>query len=234
MKKTLILLFLAVTLITSSHADPFAPVDRSKNSTRQEFRVSKVGKDKSELIKIFDAVNELKEGGDSINRGVKVVYRISSTEFLVYPKRWKNVTWGGSSNRLGMGGNTNTHRSLVVDRTKLYFLTTNSPLDLVTGESSSDIITYETGEIKDKHDNEALAGYGGVRVLKEAASLPAITKEDFVARLKLGESWTLPNYKTVDCRKCMGRGDMGKLRGNAKCTDCRATGKAPVDYIVVW
>lgn len=213
-----------ILLTTLCHAD-----------SQEVFRVSQVGSDKTELLKVFDAVNESARAKLSAFPGIHVDSVISSTEYVVYARKPKNTrVRTGDSQRLGMGGHTYTpsqkkEPALETDASQRYYLITKKPMNLAQDEKRSDIAIYETDQTKE------VPGYfnSRLRVVKEAPERP-ITKEQFVSDLRNGKTYTIPNYKEVMCRDCWGKGTQSKLDGGGRCSPCRGTGKTTVDLLVSW
>ena len=73
------------------------------------------------------------------------------------------------------------------------------------------------------------------RVLKQVKSKPApeLTQEEFVQRLKDGETWTLMHFEERKCPDCKGEGMIRKPDEFIECEECYE-GKLTIDYVVEW
>jgi hypothetical protein len=201
------------------------------------FRVSKVGADKSELLKVFEQV-QLVEGRKGLKpENFEVFQRANEAEYLVYKMIWKYrdsaPSWGKQSEGGGSygGGSGSSGRYLGADLKTLYWLQTEEPSVYVNDEKIRDLYVVPSDEIKSY--TTMLGAQVSVRVLREAPA-KEIPKDEFVQRLQAGETWTIPSYKTEECRKCYGDGKLSKMQGEGKCLDCNATGTSEVDLIVRW
>lgn len=182
------------------------------NAKTEEFRVSKVGADKTELLKVFAAVQKLEAGEP---QAFEVLQRISSTEYLVYALKWNaySRTFGEA------------------DLTKLYWLKLSTPRGFVSNDTITGIFTESTGSIRTYET--ALGSSKSVREYQEIE--PAmLTQDEFVSLLRMGRTWTLRIYRFEKCSRCFGDGKLSALQGNARCPDCHGRGIISIDLLVCW
>ncbi len=200
----------------------------SADNPVKEFRVSKVGADKTELLNVFAAVQS-KEAG--VPEAFEVLQRLSDTNYLVYPMKAVSRVVSSSSSSYGGGGGSYTYNYSQPDRSTLYWLVTESPWNAVGGETISGIFAIKTGNVRTY--TTALGAQKSVKELVEIQP-PLLSRDEFVSRLRAGEEWTLESYRLEPCSRCFGDGKLSDLQGNARCPDCRGKGKVQVDLIVKW
>jgi len=179
--------------------------DTSKgNELTQTYLVSTAAKNKALLLRVFEAVRKLEEEKRGQGkRTLEVRHRVSSTEFLV-----------------NAGGATD------------FWFMALAPKDLDNRDRfrTDAIITEDTKSFRDESGKTIT-----VRVLKEVPPKPveAFTKDEFVRRLKDGETWTLVEFEERKCKICGGDGMIEKPEEFVECGDC-FDGKVSVDYLVKW
>lgn len=81
------------------------------------------------------------------------------------------------------------------------------------------------------------AGMRRVQQFKEALAEEdpdAPTEEEFVERLKAGESFTVRILDPNGCASCNGDGKMSTLQGGGNCETCQGTGESLQTYILKW
>ena len=174
------------------------------NQFSQIFLVSQGAKNKALLLRVFNAVRKAEDKKNvGGERALEVRQRINSTEFLV-----------------NAGGATD------------YWFIALKPRDL---DNRDRFRTDAELTGKTKSFRTESGGTITVRVMKEVKSkpLPAFTKDQFVLRLKAGETWNLTDFEEQKCQACNGKGMIGELEGLEECSDCEL-GKITVDYIVKW
>ena len=146
--------------------------------------VSKGAKDKKLLMRVFEAVKEAeakKAAKTHGQRALTVKQRINSKTFL--------VSAGGTAD---------------------YWFLALEPKDLNNRDRFrvDAVLTDRTKTFRNENGEDVK-----VRVLQEVKSdpLPTLTKEEFVKRLKAGETWTLVEFAEAKCQKCGGDGRVGEL-----------------------
>lgn len=174
------------------------------NQFTQTYLVSLGAKNKALLLRVFDAVRKVEEKKNAGGeRSLEVRHRINSTEFLV-----------------NAGGTTD------------YWFMALEPMDLDNRDRfrTDAELTGKTKEFRTESGETVT-----VRVLKEVKSepKPAFTKDEFVERLKAGETWSLMDFEERKCLACNGKGMIGEPDELEECSDCEF-GKITVDYIVKW
>jgi hypothetical protein len=174
------------------------------NQFTQAYLVSQGAKNKALLLRVFDAVRKAEaKKNPGGARVLEVRQRISSTEFLV-----------------NAGGATD------------YWFIALKPKDLNNRDRLKTDAEF-TGNTKSfrTESGETIT----VRVMKEVKSkpVPAFTKDEFVQRLKAGETWNLTDFEERKCQACNGKGMIGAPAELEECSDCEF-GKITVDYIVKW
>jgi hypothetical protein len=125
-----------------------------------EFRVSVAGKDKTELMRVFAAVQKQEE-----SKGITeflVIQRIGKRDFLVYEK-----------------DETNQYGAKIYSRRTVFWLKTKQDHDVADNEELTNIIAAPTG--KTREYTSAIGVKNTVRELEETAALPKFLKEDFLA-----------------------------------------------------
>jgi hypothetical protein len=66
-------------------------------------------------------------------------------------------------------------------------------------------------------------------------SLPApLSREEFVARVKAGQSFKVTRIEPEACQPCFGRGILTGLRGGGLCPACHGSGACRVTYTLCW
>lgn len=185
--------------------------DRFENSTSTgqqrsyTFLVSQGGRNKALLMRVFDAI---KKGEDEKKtskdqRALQVRRRISSKTFLV-----------------NAGGVTD------------FWFIALEPRDWTDHDKfkANAVLTEGTKTFKFEGEESKT-----VRVLKEVAGkpVPLFTKDEFVRRLKEGETWDLREFETQKCETCGGDGFTGEEETEEECPDCEE-GKIFVDFTVKW
>lgn len=234
------------------YTPPTAPADphgrwyleQRKSPNRVEtFRVSRVGADKTMLLRVFQAVKDAEETktkyGKKGRNSFRVMQRLSPTEFLVHQTETyydpNPFARARSSNRTGAATATASFRA---GKSQVFLLKTQQPLNAVDGEWIRGITVNDTGAV---HTYTATLGnLKSVRILTEDAPLNSqhtFTQEEFVDRLRNGETWTLKNFEEEDCRVCFGRGELSTFKGGGACPQCGDTahkGKGFIDYLIRW
>ncbi|MEI6674632.1 MAG: hypothetical protein WCO57_05600 [Verrucomicrobiota bacterium] len=213
------LLTVAVALTSSMFSvsaqdDPFSSNRSNRHAPKKDnvvvFSVSKAGADKSELLKVFAAV-QMQENPRQIGPPVYlVVQRISLRDFLVHVRD---------------------------DSGTLYWLRTKEDHDVADNERLQNVSAVLTG--KTREYVSVLGAKKTVRELEEkegenGMEKKELTKEDFLEKLKEGKTWTLSKFSKVKCFTCLGNGKFGALRNYARCQDCDGVGEVAADCLVKW
>ena len=60
------------------------------------------------------------------------------------------------------------------------------------------------------------------------------TREEFLERIKLGETYTVTEKVEGGCYECMGNGDMGAMHKNKVCSKCQGSGNSAVIWTLKW
>ena len=208
MRRLMALLLPLLFCLPSVLADgPFSS-DNSSSKKKPEdkifvYQVSKGGKDKKLLTRVFHAVQaiELNGGGEQVR--LRVTQKIAPKEFL--------VNYGKGS----------------------YWLYTDETYNVVDDEilKLTVKITHET-----KKHTTVRGASRTVRVMREAEHIPFVnfTQEDFIRRLKEGDSWVLKQFREKRCENCFGDGKLNALKNYAKCHDCKGKGDTVIDCVVKW
>ena len=226
MKTQIITYFvLSLSLISMASAD-------DKNAVVYE--VSKAGKNKEELIRTFEKIQKLEAGNSAKAQNYSVFQRLDSKKFLVYKMEWSGGSISSSLGSVGGGGGSASYGSYVPDRSKLYCIITKEDKNTVDGEELEKILTIESEEIYEY--TAAIGAKQSVRVLKEIkdTELKLMTQEEFVQRLKGGETWTLRRHEEKKCNPCFGAGKLGSLQGGGTCKECKGKGIISNDVLVKW
>lgn len=232
---TLLLATILASFVTSLSAsddiDPFARKNTASSTASSNptitFRVSEVGHDKTMLLKVFDTLNRGERQKQNEFDGVEVSRRISDTEYLVYPLERKYRTVADSSQRLGTGGNARSIGYLSADTSNRYYLVLLSAKNMAEGERDTTIPIRKT-------DETFTTSWGGSYRKIEEVPGDLISREEFVARLRSGETFTIENFEEQKCTKCHGFGHLGFLSGEKDCPECGDSGKVWVNCLVVW
>ncbi|MEI6605698.1 MAG: hypothetical protein WCP35_10345 [Verrucomicrobiota bacterium] len=74
--------------------------------------------------------------------------------------------------------------------------------------------------------------YKEVEEAEKNPNLP--TREEFLERIKLGETFTVVEKVEGGCYECMGNGDMGAMHKNKVCVKCQGSGNAAVTWTLKW
>lgn len=171
------------------------------------FKVSESGKDKASLAAVFNAVQNIelkKAGGDP--RSFLVIQVFDAKKFLVQP--------------VGEGTDNN------------YLLIGKTPRTMADREVIRSIYAVTTGKT---HSYNSVAGAKTtVRIIDEIDPPPLMKTEEFVARLKAGDKWTLKSFQAEKCKKCFGDGKLSALQHYADCPDCSGKGEWKLDLLVIW
>lgn len=198
------------------------------------YKVSEAGKgkDKTELMAVLHAVRQLER---TITVGepktFKISQRLDAKSFLVQGASFTHEAVGDSSQRMGGGGNIVTVPRIIIG-SKTYLLKTRETINAVDGEFIRDIYTRDTGKI---YSYTAVdGGKASVRIFEMITPPPLLSQDKFVERLKAGESWKLPGFKTESCQRCFGDGKLSALKNYADCPDCDAKGGSTPDVLVIW
>ena len=228
-----------VALLATASADL---VERRAGDTKGapqavEFQVSKVGRDKTELLKVFEAVNNRPagwvkppHGGSRVPRNARVHEVLGGDRYLAYDIHSSKRTTLLPDIHFELPDGSPTFKkgdSVDLTQFKLY---------------SSGPYTYATAS----NTKRTVHGYAPDRVKR----LPAITKAEFVKKLKAGEVFEA--HVLVTCPNCLGwkrvNDDSSKSRsrktkraadGKKPCSVCDPTGNGPTGlsqrkYLVRW
>jgi len=174
------------------------------------YKVSTAGKDRAQLERVFQAVAAKEKPAEEAPLSFEVTLKISATEYLV----WRRVQKRGE---------------LQTNYDQCFFLQLTEPLERADGEMIEEIHAKETAATKK-------IGVGTYRIVEQVKpeEVAAYTKEQFVADLKAGRTWTLINFAFIPCHRCLGDGKLGKLDKEAECPDCKGDGGKRADVIVGW
>jgi hypothetical protein len=192
-------IFLPLILQLAVHAD-------EGKSRVLPFNVSEVGADKSELMKIFTAV-QIKDREDlfGIPQSYRIIQVIGKKEFLVQVlPAGKRILW----------------------------LKTLNEISAADGEVIRDI--YAVVSERTRSYTNIQGAKATVRIAEEIIPPPFMKQEAFVSLLKSGKTWTLPAFKSVSCQRCFGDGKLSVLQGSADCPDCDRKGSTSFDLLVTW
>lgn len=193
-----------LTLLLSSSL-LVAQDDEDKAVKRTEtFHVSAGARNKPLLMKVFAAVQKLEaEKHAGGSRTFVVKQAISPTAFLV-----------------NAGGNSD-YWLIPLERQEW----SNRERIKIDAEFTGDTKTFRDESGKDI----------SFRVLKQVESKPApeFTKEEFVERLKDGETWTLMHFEQRTCPNCKGKAMIRTEDEYIECGECHE-GKLSIDYVVEW
>lgn len=221
---SLVLFTLAATF--SAYGDRDAPPEI--------FQVSKASKNKSELLQVFENVQRLEAKKEGKVLNYYVSQRLGPQKFLVYKMKWSGGTVTSSLGSVGGGGGSYSYGGYVPDRSKTYLLETKTDRNVADGEKLTDIISAQSDEI---FGYTATTGAKkSVRIIRELKSdeQSLLTKEQFVERLKTGETWLLRGFKKEKCLDCFGDGKLSALQGGGTCKSCRGSGDIKTNYLVKW
>lgn len=210
-----------LALVTAAHAGPIA----------KDYQVSKAGKDQARLAEVFQKVAALEALAKPAGKNFEVLRRVDDKQFIVYRKatKFRPVVASGMA-RIGGGGGSATPTTYEeTDYTTAFWLITSSPHNIADGEVLRGVVATITEETK----SDAGSTY---RVLRDTPAVPvaAFTKENFVFRLKAGQTWNLKNFESQKCPTCGGDGKLSAMQKNGACPDCRGKGAFPVDLTVRW
>lgn len=209
---------------------------RERNSPQENkvavFLVSQAGKDKSELMRVFAAVQKLENAGNVKLEDYQVSQRINLREFLVYKKSWLGGVVASRGASSGNGGGVYCYGGMAADTSTTYWLKTKDDHDVADKESLSNIITAPTG--KTREYTSVLGAKMTCREMAETDENVAFSKEDFLAALKGGKTWTLKNFSKSKCSQCSGTGKLSVMKNYAKCPDCKGNGEVVTDCLVKW
>ena len=213
---------------------PFSAPKVGANKTKLDgvFLISKVGADKTELYAAFSAIQKIEKTKKYGNpTSFQVFQKLNDKGFLVHKTatRYRTIASGLSS--VGGGGGAYTTSSEVTDYSKLYYLATIKPQNLADGDRIKSIWIINTSKTKSYTDTKG--SKRTVRILHEIIPVD-LSQQDFIKRLKGGESWVLKQFRVNKCHKCFGDGKLSALRKYAKCPDCKGKGDTSFDCIVMW
>ena len=196
------------------------------------FHVSKVGKDKKELHKAFSLIQKM-EKTEKYGRPIsfEVLQKLDDKGFLSYKTRTVSRVIGSGLSSVGGGGGSYVTSSEVTDRSKIYYLVTLKPKSIADGDKLESIWIIETTKMKSYTDTRGAKRT--VRIMEEVVPVD-LSQQDFVKRLKSGESWLLKGFSKKRCKNCFGDGELGAMKKYAKCPDCRGKGSRSVDYRIQW
>lgn len=207
---------------------------------KKVFRVSKVGKDKSELMDVYEAVRAVefvKKYGEP--RRFKVSQRISDGEFHGYFMKLVKIRFDAPAGMEVDAEGYVTARSGKKIKThewrgtgQRFLLKTSVPVNAADGEIIKDLlysVTKETVSYTTVQGAKAT-----VRVISQVVPKDeVISKKDFVFRLKAGETWNLKNVRETRCDDCVA-GRRPALRGGGQCGTCGGDALVLTDYLVKW
>lgn len=182
-----------------------------QNLEAQEvFEISKVGKDKSTLLKYFSVIEEKENKARKPHSLLlEVAQKQDDKNYHVY----------------------------------LYNIHTRSQtrylLKLLDSKSYADnekIIVYAKSVEGTSEYRTITGANANIRILQEFIPEQPIlfSQEEFVKRLKDGETWDLKGALNVPCAPCFGDGKKSNLQGGEKCMDCNGKGFLIKDVIVKW
>lgn len=225
-----------------TQADPFSDPGKSavelKKATANQkvsvFEVSKVKSDKKELMRIFAKIGEVEADDNRKGADYQVVQRIDAKRFIVNPMTWKYSSVASSSGSVGGGGGSYSTAWQEPVPGKVFLLETEDEQNVADGEVLKGISVVESDEVFEY--TTAAGAKASVRILKPEArkAEEPLTREQWIARLKAGETWVLPAFSVADCRDCFGKGKLGSLQNNATCTSCEGVGTVTTDCLVKW
>ena len=191
----------------------------------QSPKVYQVSKAKGDplLLEVFAKVVEM-ERKQTPSKDFEVSHKVGEGRWVVYGR--KDHTY--AANRLqSIGGDSGggVYMGSTTDYSKPFLLVSKPPLNVATGQIIS-VQCTDTGKTEDINGET-------LRVM-EIESEPDLTKEEFIARLKAGRTWSLQNFKPSPCFKCGGDGKLGAMDQYAKCQDCGGKGGTQIVWIVKW
>jgi hypothetical protein len=200
--------------------------------SQEVFNVSKAGSDKSELNSAFAAIQKIekdKKYGEPTT--FEILQKLDSKGYLVYKTRTEYNTVSSGMSSIGGGGGGYTTSSEVTDRSKIYYLVIREVGNHADGDRLEGMFTVDAA--KTKTYTNTLGAAQTVTVLEEVVPVE-LSQEDFVARLKKGESWVLKNFRKKSCGGCFGDGKLNAMKNYARCPDCKGEGYAMLDCVVKW
>lgn len=150
---------------------------------------------------------------------------------MVYRTRTKYSTTASSMASIGGGGRTNGTSREVTDHSKIYFLVLSEPKDYADGDRLKDIFAVDNS--KTKSYTNTLEATQTVMVLNEVTPVD-LSQDEFVEKLKKGESWLLKRFKEKSCTFCFGDGKLSASTNYAKCPDCNGKGSTLLDCVIKW
>lgn len=204
--------------------------EQSEKAKPVEFRVSAVGADKTEFLRVFQAVQAkvMKKEKEKENAERAKENRAAASKFTEYVVNQK----------------INAHEFLVHIRhepdalrwlitQKIYNLADGDVLKIHTGRTGNTReYTTVLGAKKTVHEIQEEDVIEDVKSVKDAK--PKFSEADFIAALKQGKTWKLVDFSKTRCIKCFGRGNLGTLNQNAKCNACEGKGVIVSDCLVKW
>ena len=185
--------------------DPFAGKSGLRPGGLKTFRVSKTGKNKDLLLRIFEDVRAQEASK----------FGKSRTDFMMFMEVRQRITATTYLVELGNG--------------KAYWFIAKDPMNKVDGDTI-ECLAKITEEVKSY--TSALNTQKSVRVIRELSvedlnlpkRPPALTKEKFVTELKAGKTWTVTIKDK--CKVCGGSGQLKSVSGKRSCKSCSSSSGA--------
>ena len=216
----------------SVQSGPFAPPSSPNAPELVDFKVSKVGNNKSQLLEVFGIIQQ-NESDQPKGTTFQIMQRIDQNNFLVYKFVTKTNVVSSSMASIAGGGNVRSNSYLSLERTKVSYLKYNRGLDAVDGEKVKDLSVVLTKEIETYAT--AVGSMKSVRVYKEALNERNIfSREEFVEKLRAGETWVIRSYLAEECFPCKGTGRLNQFNGGGRCDKCKGKGDLTKDLLVKW
>lgn len=213
-------------------ASPIAHADKAEPII---YHVSKAAKDKEKLMRVFSAIQvqdfyDFKKTKEDPRRfrpilGAKLVQKINDREYLVIPHIYRFGRVIPTDGKL-------QPTFYPLENKSLYLYRPGNPLSEVDGESIRNLYLKSTEQTYSY--TNSLGAKATVRVLVDAEKPEYMTQDEFIKRLKAGETWRLYRFTTAECRACFGDGKKSKLQGGGSCEDCEGKGSSTKDLLVKW
>lgn len=191
-----------------SGLNPFDPVGSPFGAREvEQFNVSKVGKDKTLLMRAFNAVTEIEnEKRENLGVAIEILQRVGEGHYhfkFIYDRN-------------------HTRNMLVLLDDKRYADGQQLMMHLAKTEKVHEYTTV-------------LGAKANIRVFEQTVpeKVEPFTRVEFLERLKGGEKWLLENFVAKNCSNCIG-GTRSALRGGGRCQTCGGTGKTLKDLEVIW
>ena len=191
---------------------PFVILSDSLRGRPQEvLQISKTGKDKTALMAAFNRIRDIERATQERRQPPPLRFEISQKltdkSFLSYQGYPK----------------------------KLYYLETLEPKNVVDDEvlKVRAVLTDKTYSYNTVSGaKKTIRVMQEVKIKQEDLVIKELTQDEFVKRLKRGETWRLPKFIPKKCSRCVGKGRI--IGQNSRCGVCGGRGGVYLDCIVKW